>query len=320
MKYLLIFLFSLFSFTAYSFNSGITTFDIKYNGSKIRCALWYPTETTPKVSAKAVYEINSAENGKISQDIRGVVLLAHGFGGNMYGQHDTAEYLAQNGYAVLTPTYPDTDGLKSADPKNMPVFMRPAVTVQALNDLIQKDLFPRKAFDRLFMAGFSMGGYTTLMNIGAVPMFGKLDRICSSGEPTPLLCRSANKKKIKALRDKYPLHKINRLKGAVMMAPALGVFFDKESVKNVKIPLMIYSASEDYTVYGEYDSAYVASLFPQAQTRVIEGADHPVFIAPCSDYGRRKFPIICLDDEGIDRVKIHKEMNEEILKFFDSIQ
>ena len=56
-----------------------------------------------------------------------------------------------------------------------------------------------------------------------------------------------------------------------------------------------------------------------AELYVIPGrVDHDIFINECDDDGRNEFPQACIDAPGVDRGKIHAQIGDAALKFFDT--
>ncbi len=310
--------FFLISPSATAFNAGIKYYPLSYHGHNFEYALWYPTDKPERKQDKGLYEISAAEDAPPAADIKGVVVLAHGFGGNMYGQHDTAEYLARGGYAVITVTYPDMWGLKQEDPVFHPVHLRPELSVLAFENLRTVHVVNAHAFKNVYAAGFSMGGYTAAVLSGGKADLGILKDYCGKDDSQILLCLPANRRKLEKLTNTDINITLPDMRAAVLMAPAYGILFGKDAFNNVKIPVSVYTAEFDSVVTGDRDSGYIASLIPERTLTVIKNADHPVFISPCAEKKREKFYNLCEDDEGVDRISIHGKMNQDILHLFDS--
>ncbi|WP_303850748.1 hypothetical protein [Seleniivibrio woodruffii] len=306
------------SLSALAFNAGIRYYPLSYHGHDFEYALWYPTDKTERKQEKGLYEISAAENAPVAATVKGVVILAHGFGGNMYGQHDTAEYLARGGYAVITVTYPDMWSLKQNDAVFHPVHLRPKLSALALENLRSVRGIKADAFKNVYAAGFSMGGYTAAVLAGGKADLGILKDYCGKDDAQILLCLPANRRKLEKLTNSDINITLPDLRAAVLMAPAYGILFGKDAFDNVKIPVSVYAAEFDSMVTGDRDSLYVASLISGMKLTVIKNADHSVFISPCAGNKREKFYNLCEDDEGVDRISVHRKMNIELLHLFDN--
>ena len=60
-------------------------------------------------------------------------------------------------------------------------------------------------------------------------------------------------------------------------------------------------------------------LSDRVQHQIIAGAGRYIFIAPCSEQLKLAVPDICEDPEFIDRIEIHKRLNEDIALLFDEL-
>jgi len=45
-------------------------------------------------------------------------------------------------------------------------------------------------------------------------------------------------------------------------------------------------------------------------------ADHWVFLPPCSTELAKDIPAMCVDPAGVDRAKVHEQVNADALAFF----
>jgi len=60
-----------------------------------------------------------------------------------------------------------------------------------------------------------------------------------------------------------------------------------------------------------------AGLKTLTGVKVVPGADHWVFLSPCSKELADELPAICSDPPSIDRVQVHAELNEAAKQFFE---
>ena len=51
--------------------------------------------------------------------------------------------------------------------------------------------------------------------------------------------------------------------------------------------------------------------------RVVAGAGHYAFLAPCGDALVRVVPEICKDPPGFDRTAVHTRLDRELVEFFE---
>ena len=62
----------------------------------------------------------------------------------------------------------------------------------------------------------------------------------------------------------------------------------------------------------------LARKLPQTpEYKLLAGAGHFVFMAPCSDEQRATAPVVCTDRDGVDREDIHRNLSAEAVRFFE---
>jgi predicted dienelactone hydrolase len=163
---------------------------------------------------------------------------------------------------------------------------------------------------RIGFYGFSRGGYTGLVAIGAKPDFtlalprceGRTDKMCDQ---------------IRAgVFPKEPLMHDRRIKAAAIADP-LSIFFTADSFAGVTIPVQLWASEtggdgvEPKTI-AVVDAALKA---PHTFTKV-ERAQHFSFLAVCPATIADQQPVICKDSPGFDRAQFHKQLNEALVAFF----
>ena len=155
---------------------SITVLDTQID-QEIDVALWYPTDAISKEEQVGPTTLQIALDAPSIPNIKGMVLISHGFSGSFLGHSDTAAYLAQNGYVVVTPTHPDEQGLAAGRPELDPLALRPRQLRLLLDELLAERL---PETNNIAIIGFSLGAYTALSVLGATPDLTKLETYCSS--------------------------------------------------------------------------------------------------------------------------------------------
>jgi predicted dienelactone hydrolase len=93
-----------------------------------------------------------------------------------------------------------------------------------------------------------------------------------------------------------------RVKAAVVAAPAVSYLFGPGSLKDVKIPIQLWRASNDDQVPDEWNTSLVRRELPKApEEHVVTGAGPYAFLPPCGEALARQAPQICTDDPKLDR-------------------
>ena len=166
------------------------------------------------------------------------------------------------------------------------------------------------------MAGFSAGGYTTLVMAGARPDLSLQVAHCKAHPDDAELCFAAAQTTLGITRPGWALPQDARVRAAVAMAP-LSVMFDAKGLAGVTIPLRIYRRANDQLLQNRFNTDPLLRAFarPVEQGEVPGG--HFVFLAPCSEALKAAAASICVDPPGVDRAAVHATLNAEIVAFFD---
>jgi predicted dienelactone hydrolase len=245
-----------------------------------------------------------------------LILLSHGHGGSRWGHHDLASALARKGFVVATL---DHAGDSFADPSGAGtdrVWLGRAVQLRALLDavLAEPKLSARVDASRIGAAGFSAGGYSVLLLAGARPDFSRLERQCAKRKDS-VLCSELGR--VQVTRPSLMSARVEpRVRAVFAMAP-VGVFFDKEGLKDVKVPVRLYAAAEDRVLPVADHADHIRDSLPSRPeyTRVPR-AGHFVFLAPCKPGKAKAVPELCVDPPGVDRKKLHQQLASEAERFF----
>lgn len=88
-------------------------------------------------------------------------------------------------------------------------------------------------------------------------------------------------------------------------------------MKDVKIPIQLWRASNDDQVPDAWNTAVVLQELPKPpEEHVVTGAGHYAFLPPCSETLAKQAPQICTDDPSFDRHVFHNDFNREVVAFF----
>jgi len=134
-------------------------------------AMWYPCSEPPGEIDLGVITLSGAKDCPISGDKLPLVVVSHGNLGAFFDHHDTAETLADAGFVVAaishrgdnSPNFPD-----GADPS---VMLERPTDIKRLIDFMVGASPAASNIDpkHIGFFGFSAGGYTGLVLIGADP-------------------------------------------------------------------------------------------------------------------------------------------------------
>lgn len=299
------------------------------NGGDMPGYLFYPSAGLDSVTWVGPYALAAAANLPALSGSKPLVVISHGSGGSMLGHHDLATYLARHGFLVATLEHPKDNYRDVSGNGKAPVMGGRPIQVSALISTLLKDPRWKDLIDedRIGVAGFSNGGYTGLLLLGAVPRFDRLldycqrypedEDICSLVFSSPEL--ALVKEGLNALQRNYTKWGEPgdaRVKSAFVMAPQ-SIVFDSTGLAAIDRPVFLYYSQNDLVLLPQENAARIAEMImPLVDIKVIPGAGHYVFLAPCSPVLSGEVPNICTDPPGVDRTKVHAQINADALAFF----
>lgn len=310
--------------------SNMTTVDTLRN-RPIKTEIWYPTQDTTGANVAAEYPFKLPPTSHDAPIIAGslpLILLSHGTGGNRISQMWLACELASSGYIVAAVDhYGNTVDHKI--PENfVTVWDRPMDMSYALDELLNTSRF-HASIDttKIGMAGFSLGGYTTIALAGGQLNYDLLKEFSHTDEGqieftlpelgdvsaliTPQIIEQGN--------TQYKNLKDHRMAAFVAMAPAIGQGFnDRSQIAQINNKILIIGAQEDQrtpvaTNAKHYHSLVEGSIYHELTGQV----GHYIFMNEAKNGLKRHAPIVFKDHESIDRQAIHQEVAQMIRKFFD---
>ncbi|MEK6941787.1 MAG: hypothetical protein AABW85_02940, partial [archaeon] len=243
------------------YNAGYKLIEFEYtkpDGTKkmLATAIWYPTSdaqknynySTGKDESKILGGQSiglAAINGKIAQGKFPLIVFSHGYTGCGIQSIFLTEEMARNGYIVVAPDHEDAlcsskvGGKRQLETFDLGIFGKPETwddstfgsrpfDIKALLDEMQRQ---NKAGDLGFggkideaktgIMGHSLGGYTTLALSGA--------------------------------NDSW---KDSRIKAAVAFAPYTQPFLLHDTIRNIRVPVMIQGGTKDSTITPFLNDAY----------------------------------------------------------------
>lgn len=243
-----------------------------------------------------------------------LILISHGLYGDMFSHHDTAEFLADAGFAVvaLNHTQDSYANINDKSPDDISSLLVRPVDVKRVIDFLLSDPRTSKEVDvrRIGFFGFSRGGYTGLMLAGAVPNFQAPPFPCPEAI---MMCKQIRENKIP---DHNPAYE-SRIKAFVIADP-LSFFPDSASLKNVKAPIQLWSSERGGMGARPEDVVAVAHNLPKwPDFHQVANAAHMSFLAPCTADEAKALPkMICTDPPKFDRAAFHRTFNAQVLRFF----
>lgn len=305
------------------------------NQGKMDGFVFYPS-SRPGQGATRIgpYEVAATFDLPAQPRAHPLVLISHGNGGSRLDLHHLATHLASHGFVVATLDHPKDDYRDSSGAGHPEVLSGRPIQVSAVIDHLLHDARFAALIDpaRIGVAGFSAGGYTSLMLVGAVPRFDRIVGYCLRHPDDPVFCAAPELKNDTATRTDPAVQKrldeLNaglsrwgriadpRVKAAFAMAP-LSLFFDAAGAAAIDRPVFLSYGEDDHLLLPSENALHIKPFMKTlAGTRAIARADHFVFLAPCSAELAKAVPIICTDPPGVDRAKVAVQVEADALAFF----
>ncbi|MGC1548802.1 MAG: hypothetical protein WA777_09740 [Rhodanobacter sp.] len=304
------------------------------NGSSMPGYVFYPSVQAKGITTVGPYDVDATRNAPPIPGAKPLVVISHGHGGSDLGHNALATYLASHGFIVATLEHPGDNFHDTSGASHSTVLVGRPIQVQAtisalLDDPQWKSLIDA---DRIGVAGFSAGGYTSLLLVGAVPHFARFIDYCHRYPNDEGTCSDASKIKAEAARqgmtlDQWVARIQNdltrwgntddpRVKAAFVMAPQ-SIVFDQTGIEKIDRPVFLYYGEADHMLIPSENAARIR---PWMKTlvgfKVVPKADHWVFIDPCTPALSKDAPDICSDPPGVDRIKVHAQLDADALAFF----
>lgn len=291
--------------------------------------VFYPSSaTTHGTTSFGPYEVAATPGAVAAPGAWPLVVISHGHGGSDLGHHDLASDLARHGFIVATFEQPGDNFHDQSGSARSTVLVGRAIEVRAVIDTLLSDARWKAQIDpaRIGVAGFSAGGYTSLLVVGAKPRFDLFIGYCHRHPDDMETCGPANKLTPEAaaayLADiQHDLTRWGdtadpRVKAAFVMAP-LSLVFDKAGAGAIDRPVDLWYGQNDRVLLPSENALHLKPLVHTlAQVHEVPKADHWVFLAPCSAALAKDAGGICQDPPGVNRARVHTRLNADALAFF----
>jgi predicted dienelactone hydrolase len=245
-----------------------------------------------------------------------LLMLSHGNTGTPLALHDLATSLARKGFVVVAVLHPGDnykDHSRLGTLSNLygrPMQISAAITAT----LADRELSPYVHDDQVGVIGYSAGGETALILSGAQPDLDRLRRYCQERPEDRDACTT--KGELIADRDDLVPVADPRVHALLLMAP-LSLMFGRQTLADVHVPVLLYSGDNDKLVFPDKNADALARKLPvEPEFKVIPGAGHFVFMAPCTDEQMGAMPGLCTDAQGVDREDVHRDLIYEAGRFF----
>ncbi|HEY3930295.1 MAG TPA: hypothetical protein VGL89_18125 [Candidatus Koribacter sp.] len=318
--------------------------DYDWRGSAdhvLSAIIWYPAEANAE--EKDIYDADPATfyAGRAAKDATmapsfgdyPLVVLSHGTGGSALQMAWLGTYLASRGYIAVAVNHPGNNAVTGYTPQG---FVEWWLRARDLSVVIEQMLEDRRFGskidrDRIGAAGFSLGGYTMIEIAGGITNFEPILAWCNKPENRascnpPEFPDLVNK--FQAMRNQPGIeqalehagesYRDARVKAVFAIAPALAIAFAQPSLQAIHIPVDIVAGDGDTIVPPPANAEYFAKNIPGSKLTILPGGvGHYTFLDVGTDLGKKNRPLLFVDNPGVDRQSVHKQVAELSADFFD---
>jgi len=312
---------------------GFRQFTSTADDRKLDIAVWYPAVSggeAKRIGDNAVFlgwpvhPDASPAPGKHS-----LIVLSHGFSGNLLNQGWLAVDLARRGYVVAAVNHPGTTSRNMDKAVGARLWERPR-DISHVIDILERDPAWSGSIsnDSVAVIGHSLGGWTVMGLAGARFDASRFEADCREN---PKLAACEVYRQIGAGADATAKAELGqdladpRVKAVVSLDLGLARGFDPESLSRISVPVLVIAAEGgDARIPAELESRHLVDLLPPATTLSTEipGAAHFSFLPECkpgSDEAlEREEPgdgVACKDAKGGNRAAIHEQVSNEVASF-----
>lgn len=308
----------------------------------LRVTIWRPAAAGSKVEAlvigppgKPVFQAGEAAGPDSPWPDEGrhaVVLMSHGFGGTARQLAWLGIALAQSGFVIVAVDHPGNNGMDPMTVEGATLFAERADDLRLALDAALADPSIGAHMDerRIGVAGFSIGGWTSAVIVGARPDLNRWIDFCS-GHPQDGVCKpqkeldlsAVDRRAVLARPDlaRYGAHEGDsrrdpRVRAAFLLAPALGYGVDAKSLGTIRVPFYVVAGAADGIATPATNAEMFAKGVRGAKLEILPKVTHYDFLSPCTDFGRQVAGDYCLS--AVDRVAMHDHVARAALAFFQA--
>jgi predicted dienelactone hydrolase len=278
----------------------------------MKAAVWSPCAAAPVEVRIGPFLLPAVRDCPVPEGKYPLVVISHGFGGTYFSHRDTAAALADAGFIVAAINHPGDNALEMQKAGELSALTGRPADIARLLDHLLAGFSEAGSIDagRIGVFGFSRGGYTALVLAGGTPDFANAALPCP--DPQAPICAQMRQK------TTLPQHggQDARVK-VVVAADPLNAFPGAGDLKNITIPVQLWSSERGGDGVAPQDVLRLRGDLPaKPDYRMVKGAGHFSFIAPCPAEMEKAVPQICSDAAGFDRVEFHGGFNADVVSFF----
>ena len=292
-----------------------------HSNTRADLAIWYPAGRMPSELQYGAWTIKAARNAKELPGRFPLIIISHDSPGSRFSHHTSAEALAKSGFVVAALTH-HGDNMDDMTHLFTLAQLHDRVTqIRATLDTLLSHPDTHSFIDprRIGVVGFGVGGTAALLLAGARldgrnwPLYcdraGTDDPYCSTWAASRMTTLAESLHTPLSLADA-------RVKAVAAVAPAYGMLFTKESLAELRIPILILRAENDRINRYPLHADAIRDAMPQPPDyAVIAGADGASLMAACPPQLLRDLPELCSRVSIEKRHLIHQQLDMFLGRF-----
>jgi predicted dienelactone hydrolase len=301
----------------------LTTSD-KQRQRPIKLRVWYPAN----VSEKCVdAQICLSAHAKKDQ----AILLMHGAMGSVRAHNWLGYAMASQGFLVVGVDHFGESwsyGVNTIDPSSVvKLELRPTDISSVLNQLNNNKLIGSSVpfsdskiqWNNTTAVGHSSGGMAAFLLAGAQADINSAMKYCQStlaeNDRSCLYTKNIPKSNV----VNAPLSRSftdSRIKRIIALDPAGGHLLTENSLKSLRIPVMIIgSQRNDFLPFNQHAKHYAQAINNAQLVSLNNGEGHFVYLDKCEHAYKSMGVSLCQDKKGVDRELVHASLYPKIFKF-----
>lgn len=303
--------------------------------------IWYPAENSGEQKdqyigppdAPLFYAGHAAKDATLAPAFGKYPLLAlsHGTGGSAMQMAWLGTYLAARGYIVVAVNHPGNNAVTGYTTRGFVEGWERAKDISTvISDMLEDPRFGSKIdAERIGAAGFSYGGYTMMELAGASTDLNRLLAWCDEQkgacDPPEMPDLMEKFKAIKqqpdvqqSLQRAGDSYRDPRIRAVFAIAPAVARAFMPESLQKITIPVEIVAGAADPIAPPAENAQFFAANVKSAKLTLLPGGvGHYTFLDVGTEAGKKQLPKFVVDNPGVDREAVHKQVVEMVAEFFE---
>lgn len=303
--------------------------------------VWYPAEASQgekdqyigPPEAPLFYAGRAAKDATLAPSFGKypLIALSHGTGGSAMQMAWLGTYLAARGYIVVAVNHPGNNAVSGYTPEGfIEGWERARDISRAIDDMLADPRFGTKIdADRIGAAGFSYGGYTMMELGGATTDVNRILAWCNERKGT---CDPPEMEDLmerftairqqprvqQALQRSGDSYRDSRIRAVFAIAPAVARAFTAESLQKITIPVEIVAGAADSIAPPAENAQFYAANIKGAKLTILPGGvGHYTFLDVGADAGKKQLPNFFVDNAGVDRETVHRQVAEMTAEFFE---